>query len=431
MKELFTMLTDPRFHLLYGVTQRFSIGPEPRQVRLNRENMTLSEGIRKKARVYPFMKLGTHPSPLKGDLYSPMFGVVSEINERSLFLEAVEPDEELRAQADEVRKVDVMELARDCGAGAEGRRRLAQLLKELGLNTKSLGQECETLIINGLNPDPGITWAEPMLMTHRATLSAGLALLRQLSPARKIILAVPGEMRLQFHDLEVASVPSQYPASVNELVVKAVTGKERPEGVGIVGLHNLWSLGRVAETGLPLVETVLTVGSLRHSGNYIVKDGCMVGELLNFAGIELREGDALVRGGPLRGESLDKLSRSVTRGAMGLFVVEAGTVPPMQGHAPCINCGACVLICPAHLSPNLLSRYAEFALHERARKEHVLSCLECGLCGYVCIARRPVLQYIRLARHKLAEADQQQLTPLEPVGVAPGNEPVSREDSHA
>ena len=33
-------------------------------------------------------------------------------------------------------------------------------------------------------------------------------------------------------------------------------------------------------------------------------------------------------------------------------------------------------------------------------------CLECGLCGYVCIARRPVLQYIRLAKRKLAEMER-------------------------
>ena len=72
----------------------------------------------------------------------------------------------------------------------------------------------------------------------------------------------------------------------------------------------------------------------------------------------------------------------------------------------CINCGACVLICPARLSPSMLSRNAEFALHERCRDEHVDCCLECGLCGYVCIARRPVLQYIRLAKHKLAQADE-------------------------
>ena len=44
-------------------------------------------------------------------------------------------------------------------------------------------------------------------------------------------------------------------------------------------------------------------------------------------------------------------------------------------------------------------------------------CLECGLCGYVCIARRPVLQYIRLAKHKLADADAaRRLEELKPVG---------------
>ena len=108
----------------------------------------------------------------------------------------------------------------------------------------------------------------------------------------------------------------------------------------------------------------------------------------------------------MRGESLDRLNRSVTKGTYGIFVVEAGTIPPMEGHSPCVSCGACVLVCPARLKPSNLSRYAEFALHERCRAEHIESCLECGLCGYVCIARRPVLQYIRLAKRKLAEMER-------------------------
>ena len=174
----------------------------------------------------------------------------------------------------------------------------------------------------------------------------------------------------------------------------------------------------MARTGLPLIETVVTIGSFEHSGNYIVKEGSTIGELLEFANIELKNGDTLVRGGPLRGESLDKLDRSVTKGSTGVFVVEAGTIPPMEGHSPCINCGACTLICPARLSPGFLSRYAEFALHERNRAERIECCLECGLCGYVCIARRPVLQYIRLSKHKLAQADAaaklQELRPLTP-----------------
>lgn len=117
-------------------------------------------------------------------------------------------------------------------------------------------------------------------------------------------------------------------------MIKAVTGEENPEGVGIVGLHNIWSLGRVGRLGRPLIETVVTIGSYEHSGNYIVRDGSTIGELLQFANIRLKDGDTVVRGGRCAGESLDRLDRSVTKGTYGIFVVEAGTIPPMEGHSP-------------------------------------------------------------------------------------------------
>ena len=104
MKEVFQMLKDPRFHLVYGVTQRYSNGPEPRRVRLNREGYKLVEGVTKKALVYPRMRLAVHPSPLKGDAFSPIFGRITDVTERSLFVEAIEPDEALRALADGVEK---------------------------------------------------------------------------------------------------------------------------------------------------------------------------------------------------------------------------------------------------------------------------------------------------------------------------------------
>ncbi len=395
MKELFTMLTDPRFHLVSKVSQRFSNGPEPGFVRLAREGFTLEPQIRKKARVHPYMHLGTHPYIGKGDLFSPMFGEVTDVTEASVFIKRIEPDEEMRAAAEAEPETDV-------AAAPERGAELAPVLKKMGLNTRSLGQQCETLVINCLNPDPGVTWAEPMLLTHTRHFLAGMEMLHRLSPAKRIILAVPEELKhLRFHDVEVVRVPSHYPASVNALVVKTVTGKERPAGVGVVGLHNIWSLGRVAVTKRPLIDTVITIGSLYHNGNYIVRDGSTVGELLDFAGVQLSPGDTIVRGGPLRGESIDRLDRSITKGAIGLFLVEKGSIPPMEGHSPCVSCGSCVSICPAHLRPDLLSRYAEFGLHKRSVEQHIGCCLECGLCGYVCIARRPVLQYIRLSKAKL------------------------------
>ena len=388
MKQRFQILNDPRFHLVYGVTQRFSYGPSPKLVRLNREGFTLVPGLKRKTPVYPGMLLGEHPAPDKGDLFASIHGEISEITERSVFLAATDPSKD----APEVEPVDLL------GQGLEGDE-LALAVKKMGVNTRSLGRRCKTLIINALNPDPGVTWAEPMLVSHVENLRTGMELHRRMARADNVILAVPKGSKLAY-------VEPEYPNSVDQLVIKAVTGEENPGGVGIVGLHNIWSLGRVGRLGRPLIETVVTIGSYEHSGNYIVRDGSTIGELLQFANIRLKDGDTVVRGGPLRGESLDRLDRSVTKGTYGIFVVEAGTIPPMEGHSPCVSCGACVLVCPARLKPSNLSRYAEFALHERCRAEHIESCLECGLCGYVCIARRPVLQYIRLAKRKLAEMER-------------------------
>ncbi len=212
-------------------------------------------------------------------------------------------------------------------------------------------------------------------------------------------------------------VPATYPQSLSELVIKNVTGKENPPDVACVSLHNLWSLGRIGHTCFPLTETVLTVGSYSKWENFIVKEGSYVGEILENAHITIQEGDTVHRGGPLRGESLDTLDRSVTKGTHGVFVVESKDVPTIEGHSPCINCGSCVLVCPARLAPSTLSRYAEFALHDRCRNEHIFSCLDCGLCGYVCVARRPVLQYIRLAKHRLLQ--EEALSKLEELQVDP------------
>lgn len=417
MKQRFQILNDPRFRLVYGVSQRFSEFPNPRLLRLNRQGFALVDGLKKKSRVYPNMLLAVHPSPEKGNLFAPMYGEISEINERSIFVNTMNPLE-IPFDAPDVIPTDLL------AQGLEGEA-LRAALKEMGVNTHSLGLQCDTLIINGLNPNPGVTWAEPMLATHVRNLEVGLELHRRMTRAGQVVLVVHKGCKIALDNkaVTVAYMEPEYPNSVDGLVIKAVTGKENPDNVGIVGLHNIWSLGRVGRTCFPLTETVMTIGSYDHWGNYIVKDGSTVGELLAFANIPLKNGDTVVRGGPLRGESLDRLDRSVTKGTYGVFVVEAGTVPPMEGHSPCVNCGACVLVCPARLSPSTLSRYAEFALHERCRKENIDSCLDCGLCGYVCVARRPVLQYIRLSKQKLAEEDAlRALTELHPEKTAQGGD---------
>ncbi len=170
MKQHFQILNDPRFHLVYGVTQRFSEGPTPSNVRLNREGFTLVDGIKKKSKLHPGMLLAEHPELNKGDLFSPIHGVVVDVNERSIFVKAEEPDAE--NPPPEVAPVDLL------AQGLQGEE-LILAVKKMGVNTGSLGKKCKTLIINALNPDPGVAWAEPILTNYGKTFRAGIELLKR------------------------------------------------------------------------------------------------------------------------------------------------------------------------------------------------------------------------------------------------------------
>jgi len=50
------------------------------------------------------------------------------------------------------------------------------------------------------------------------------------------------------------------------------------------------------------------------------------------------------------------------------------------------------------LEPYLLMTLTEKELYERAEKERIMDCMECGSCSYVCPANRPLLDYIRLGK---------------------------------
>ena len=144
MTVRFQIMRDPRFHLLHQVTQRFSNGPEGEEYRLARAGFVLEETLKKKSEVYPGMLLATHPEPDMGTLYCPVRGVVSEINERYIIIAATAP------------KPDDPVVPTEDLSSLEGQA-LLDGLKKMGVDTRYLSQNKELLIVNGLNPEPGIT----------------------------------------------------------------------------------------------------------------------------------------------------------------------------------------------------------------------------------------------------------------------------------
>lgn len=67
----------------------------------------------------------------------------------------------------------------------------------------------------------------------------------------------------------------------------------------------------------------------------------------------------------------------------------------------CINCGRCFRGCPMFLSPREIERAVLAQDFVRAEKLNVNACIECGTCSYVCPAKRPLVQAVRLAKKTL------------------------------
>jgi electron transport complex protein RnfC len=59
------------------------------------------------------------------------------------------------------------------------------------------------------------------------------------------------------------------------------------------------------------------------------------------------------------------------------------------------------------LEPYRLLLLAKKGNHSRAKEEHIVDCIECGSCSFVCPSNRPILDYIRLGKTQLKKQKKQ------------------------
>lgn len=357
----------------------------PDELSIQVRNMVLKTAKRKK--VARGETIAEHPAKFGGAYHAACAGTVSDVDYHHLAIKCGGKD----ADENGVEPVDVFSL--------EGRE-LLRTLQELGIDVAALSSEVENLVVNGLNPEPGISVAEQLLKDEKETLEAGLELAKSLMKPSKVFLALAAA-DFSLAGAEVKIVKPKYPNSLDALVVRKITGKEFPSDTKVLSVMELYDLGRVALTGLPVTDTVMTI----EGRNYRVPLGTPIRHILSTLGIEAKSGDTVVLGGSFRGEAVYSLDEGVKKGDHALFAIGSHVFPPVQD-VPCINCGECVLHCPARIMPNLISRYTEYEMFEMAEKYGLNSCFECGLCAFSCTARRPLLQYIRFAKAQLKATRQ-------------------------
>lgn len=69
----------------------------------------------------------------------------------------------------------------------------------------------------------------------------------------------------------------------------------------------------------------------------------------------------------------------------------------------CVQCGACIDICPVELMPNLVFKYALQSDIEKMESTFIHDCVDCGLCTFVCPSKIELAQAIEDGKALIAK----------------------------
>ena len=279
-----------------------------------------------------------------------------------------------------------------------------------GVSAALLAEVISTLIVLAADREPGVSCTSQLLRDQRDEVVPAARMLGRATGADKIVIAVAAPLRSELEaapGIDIVALPPLYPESLASVVAR----RYGDTGVGVVTLEATLAAFAAVRDGAILARKSLTVfgrdGAVE--GNYWVALGARLGDIFAALDLEPHEGDKVVAGGPMRGWAQFSLDGAIDAGIDALMLIPAARVVNWTDD-PCINCGACIDVCPRHLQVQLIGRYAEFGLFDRTPALDIDECIDCGLCATVCPARRPLLQLIRLNKRELAAAAEQAST---------------------
>ena len=149
----------------------------------------------------------------------------------------------------------------------------------------------------------------------------------------------------------------------------------------------------------PLFERYTTVTGKRLSnpGNFLVRMGTPMKELIDACGGMPEGNNKLLAGGPMMGKALTSVDVPVCKGTNSVTVISEDEAM-RKSPQPCIRCAKCVSVCPMGLEPFLLATASSMHNWEKVEAEGITSCIECGSCQFTCPSHRPILDNIRLGK---------------------------------
>ena len=261
--------------------------------------------------------------------------------------------------------------------------------------------KAECVIINAVECEPYITADFRLMMEHADEILIGLELLMKGAKVTRGYIGIETnkmpaiELLTQkcaekfsgsAYTVEVVPLKQRYPQGGEKQLVDAVIRRQVPAPPAIpVNVGAIVQIERY---------TTVTGKKLQNPGNFLVRMGTPMKDLIDACG-GMPEGDnKLLAGGPMMGKALTSVEVPICKGTNSVTIISEDEARRKEPQ-PCIRCAKCVGACPMGLEPYLLAKLSEVKNWERAEAEDVVSCIECGSCQFTCPAHRPLLDNIR------------------------------------
>ena len=279
-------------------------------------------------------------------------------------------------------------------------------------------KKIDELILNGAECEPYLTADHRLMFEHPRRVARGAAIFGRILGVRRPVIGVEInkgdaiEALERFEDqfgITVVPLKVRYPQGSEKQLINAVTkrtvrsgGLPMDAGCVVQNVGTAAALSDAVIKGIPLVERIVTItGDVVVSpGNWMLKIGTPAIEAVKLAGGVTEEPGKLIFGGPMMGFAQKSFQVPVAKNTSGILLLPAKLSVNYESSG-CIRCGRCVQGCPMHLMPCLLSTAIEAERFDLAFQNHVMDCMECGVCAYVCPSRRPLVQQFRLGKAEL------------------------------
>lgn len=280
----------------------------------------------------------------------------------------------------------------------------------------------DTLLLNGAECEPYLTTDHRLMLEHPRDVVEGAKIILSIlgikdchigieankQDAIEVLKKVLGETPSDGFHIHVDALKVKYPQGSEKQLIQSVTGKKVPGfglpfDVGVI-VQNVGTTKAVYDAVAlrkPLYEKVITVSgrAIRRPANLRVRIGTRLSDIVAYLGGKTPELARVVMGGPMMGFSVSTLDVPVTKTTSGILFLTEDEIDT-QPHSQCIRCGWCMDACPMGLSPNEIGIYVEAGRAGDTSPFGVFECFECGCCAFVCPAKRPLVQFIRLAKMK-------------------------------